>query len=373
MVDSLSPINSQMVAGLAIRKGFFLGSPNRMILSGNSLGGSSGVVAAVRVLYDDTMHGAGIDIADISFDGRTSTDMELCGILRSAQTVAAISLYSERSQRSTIELVNLQTSVHSASLSLMDSTLFDCTSIGTATSMSYQSEYEILSVGTDAGFVVLIDLFTGREVVRLKTDPCGVTKVKFNRAGQLVTCGSSAKNQIKLWDIREHHRDDPLGGGSTGSSCMSLSQQLSHSNSRRSSSAAYKNCFLGTTRVTAIATHPMQEKLVSGTGGGAVCLWDLRSGGKIDFAAHGQSITDILVHPARSDMVLSSSCDRTVRMVDTNSVSTANSHPSLCPVLYRDVSTIRSLACDCSTSSFSDASCTLLAAADAGGVTRLVI
>jgi len=289
MADSLSPINSQMVAGLAIRKGFFLGSPNRMILSGNSLGGSSGVVAAVRVLYDDTMHGAGIDIADISFDGRTSTDMELCGILRSAQTVAAISLYSERSQRSTIELVNLQTSVHSASLSLMDSTLFDCTSIGTATSMSYQSEYEILSVGTDAGFVVLIDLFTGREVVRLKTDPCGVTKVKFNRAGQLVTCGSSAKNQIKLWDIREHHRDDPLGGGSTGSSCMSLSQQLSHSNSRRSSSAAYKNSFLGTTRVTAIATHPMQEKLVSGTGGGAVCLWDLRSGGKIDFAAHGQS------------------------------------------------------------------------------------
>lgn len=72
-------------------------------------------------------------------------------------------------------------------------------------------------------------------------------------------------------------------------------------------------------------------------------------------------------------MVLSSSCDHTVRMVDTNSVSTADSHPSLCPVLYRDVSTIRSLACDCSTSSFSDASCTLLAAADAGGVTRLVI
>lgn len=218
--------------------------------------------------------------------------MELCGILRSAQTVAAISLYSERSLRSTIELVNLQTSIHSASLSpMMDSTLFDCTSIGTATSMSYQSEYEILSVGTEAGFVVLLDLFTGREVVRLKTDPCGVTKVKFNRAGQLVTCGCSAKNQIKLWDIREPHRDDdPLGGGSyssTGSSpCMTLSQQLSHSNSSRRGN---KNSFLGNTRVTAIATHPMQEKLVSGTGGGAVCLWDLRSGGKIDFEPHCQA------------------------------------------------------------------------------------
>ena len=86
-------------------------------------------------------------------------------------------------------------------------------------------------------------------------------------------------------------------------------------------------------------------------------------------------VTDILVHPARSDTLLSSSCDRTVRMVDTNSsLPMTDPHPSLCPVLHRDVSAIRSLHCDCSsTSSFSDASCTLLAAADAGGVTRLVI
>jgi len=356
-----------------------------MILSGNTLAGGSGIMAAVRVLYDNDVKG-GVDIADVSFFGRTSTDMELCGILRSAQTVAAISLYSETCQQSSIELVNLQTSIHSTSLSMMDSIQFECTSTGTVTSMSYQSDYEVLSVGTEAGFVVLLDLFTGKEVLRLKADPCGVSKVKFNRAGQLVTCGNSAKNQIKLWDIREHHRDASGNSSCSGSPSMSLCQQLSHSGGSHSQGgcsggAHKKNRFLGSPRLTAIATHPKQERLVSGTSDGAVYLWDLRSGCKIDFAPHYKSVTDILVHPTRSDIVLSSSSDGTVRVVDTNSscpsYATGTLNPSLtdsqCPVLHQDVSMIRSLDCDCSTSSFSDASCTLLAATDVGGVVRITI
>ena len=232
--------------------------------------------------------------------------------------------------------------------------------------------WKAMAVGSESGAVSIIDLYSGKEVSRVKVDPCGVAKVKFTRTGQLVTVGQSSKSQIKIWDLKA----SAVGNNSPA---MVLSQQLERNDDAELNTwnATQGGPWARLGRTTCVSLHPVQEKLVSGTSQGTVQVWDLRSAACLSFAPHAHAhmqpaagtfeissfchnlrswssitynvqyvqydinrvicnvlvlytfivVTDVQVHPRRLDTVLSSSTDGTVRSFDSNNSNNSSSNP----------------------------------------------
>lgn len=253
-------------------KGLFLGSNEKFIVGGNSPN------ANVQILQTGSL-GAQQKYNQLSnlFLNGVCTDLELCGVPRLAQTFAAVSSYSENAGSSSISMLNVDTAYDSATLTLQSNEpLFSDTF--NITSVSFCSDLELMAVGTEAGTVTIIDLYSGNEVSRVKVDPCGVAKVKFTRTGQLVTVGESSKSQIKIWDLK---------ASAVGSSnpVMVLSQQMEDENSPTWQDSSGTRARRSAT--TCVGLHPVQEKLVSGTSQGVVQVWDLRSAACLSFSPHG--------------------------------------------------------------------------------------
>ena len=68
--------------------------------------------------------------------------------------------------------------------------------------ITFNSELELLAGATEAGDVIVWDLYYGKEISRVRADAAGVNKLKFMKNGQLVTVGNSEGCQIKVWDFR---------------------------------------------------------------------------------------------------------------------------------------------------------------------------
>lgn len=274
-------------SSLSINKGRFLGATDHVIISGN-LNNS----ASVHTLY-------GADkVADVCLNNRKSFDMELIGIARTSQTFAVLNSMNRFDRLNSIDLINLETSIHTTSMSLVDRSLFTADHHSNhIASMSYFSDYELLAVGTDSGYVILFDLFLGIEVYRFKAGACGINKVKFTKTGSLITVGLSNKNQIKIWDLKSN---DCLG--LTQRPVMTLSQQLTYnpsihrnSNQHQQHQQQYSSSFINT-----IAMHPMiSDKLMSGDQYGQILLWDLRSEGSIAFQPHHKPSKIIIIISVR--------------------------------------------------------------------------
>jgi len=260
-------------------KGLFLGSTQRFIIGGNCPSASVQVLQTLEQGNGNQKLG---QAANLHLKGVCS-DLELCGVPRLAQTFAAVATYSEHGSGSSISMLNVETYHDSTSLAFQSNeALFKDTF--NITSISFCSDLELMAVGSESGAVSIIDLYSGKEVSRVKVDPCGVAKVKFTRTGQLVTVGQSAKSQIKIWDLK-------ASAAGNSSPAMVLSQQLERNDDTEHNS-------WGDTpggprarpgRTTCVSLHPVQEKLVSGTSQGTVQVWDLRSAACLSFTPHAQA------------------------------------------------------------------------------------
>lgn len=253
-------------------RGTYLGSKDRILVGGNA---PCGIMQILYSQQNDHKH-LFRSVTDQHLKG-LCTDFELCGIPRLAKTVIAVALNDVSNASSSIELFDIESAPYEANLMDMQSNLM-LRENASISAISFCSELELLAVGNEAGFIVIFDLYSGREVSRLKADPCGINKVKFIRTGQLVTVGdSSNSSQIKIWDMK-------VGGGEKVQPAMVLSQQLTHFDAKIHYSS---NCECHSTRFSSIASHPMKEKIVTGCADtGAVLLWDLRSESSIKFSPH---------------------------------------------------------------------------------------
>lgn len=258
------------VVSQSICRGVFLGSNEKVITGGNA------PTANVQILFsqqgNSNQTNSFAKVSDLYLSG-ICADLELCGIPRLAQTFAAVALMDPVAHSNSVSMVNIETYTDTATLSLRDNNGTIHKDSFNITSVSFCSDLELMAVGTEAGFVTIVDVYSGQEVSTMKVDPSGINKVKFMRTGQLITVGDSSKSQIKVWDLKAGGTNEPV---------MTLSQQLSDSagngGARRS-------------RTTCVAVHPVQEKLVSGTSRGLVHLWDLRSAASIAFSPHAMDAT----------------------------------------------------------------------------------
>eukprot|EP01032_Pedospumella_encystans_P018376 gene18376-20922_t len=363
-------------------KGLFLGSTERFIVGGNCPSASVQVLQSLEQGSQKLGQAANLHLNGVC------SDLELCGVPRLAQTFAAVATYSEHGSGSSISMLNVETYHDSTSLAFQSAeALFKDTF--NITSISFCSDLELMAVGSESGAVSIIDLYSGKEVSRVKVDPCGVAKVKFTRTGQLVTVGQSSKSQIKIWDLKA----SAVGNNSPA---MVLSQQLERNEDTELNTwnATQGGPRARPGRTTCVSLHPVQEKLVSGTSQGTVQVWDLRSAACLSFAPHTHAhmqpaaVTDVQVHPRRLDTVLSSSTDGTVRSFDSNNSSNSNSNhfngfnsrgaltvfgndaPSegMYQVICSDPGAINSMDCDNSSDT-----CVLLAVSSTGSAIRVAI
>ncbi len=329
----------------SIVNGRFLGSKDRVILAGNSPN------ANLQIHYSSFKNGNEgrkqfLKKSEVTLSGNC-TAMELCGIPRQAKTYAAVARVNRQNGQGLIPLVDVETSVNAANLYAHDDkeyALFD--NFCPYTSLSFQSDHELLATSTESGEIIVYDLYAGKEVSRVRADPTGVSKVRFTRTGQLVSIGDSgSKAQIKIWDLRSQQR---------AGLALSISQQLS---SRHTPSSSPTGVTSGSRsfspqppsssapHYTSVCPHPMQDKIMCGTSSGAVAVWDLRNAASsscMEFQPHHSrgerrtvvcnllplflqyfattltthficvlvlSVTDLLVHPVQQDIVLTCSAD----------------------------------------------------------------
>jgi WD40 repeat protein len=259
----------------SVVKCMFLGSRDKAIVAGDAPS------AEVQVLYGAADVGNDESFQPVARSQHTGTctDFELCGVGRLGRTFGAVALWDMHNSESTVSLLNLDTDLSGASISVHSATLVkDSVPIS---SLSFSSEMELLAVANEGGIVSVRELSSGRTVCNIKADPCGVKKVLFTRTGQLVTVGESTKAQIKIWDLRAAGNNQATLVLATDLSDSIASPHIGHD--RRGTSA------------TCVCLHPVHEKLVSGCADGSVQLWDLRSSTNLTFRSHGNSSGTTLI------------------------------------------------------------------------------
>ena len=190
----------------------FLGSQNRIIVAGNS-DTSHGIIQIQYVEQDNKFHNK----CELAFTGCSVTAAEICGSSQTGKSYLAVATLpanvhgfgsSSSSSSSSSSNTNQNTS-RCAAVCLVDiedgANLKYATTLqhspndisSTLTSLSFYGDQEILAAANDAGDVTLWDLSTGKELRRFCADASGITKVEFNRSGQLLTCGLSISNQVR--------------------------------------------------------------------------------------------------------------------------------------------------------------------------------
>ena len=112
----------------------------------------------------------------------------------------------------------------------------------------------LLSLGREDGTVLSWDLNAGKEVYRFNADACGVKKVQYLRTGQLLTLSSSNGGlntpQLKIWDLRAKDQ------------CIFALGRQSKGADKENVDTKRK------ARYTCVRSHPIDEKILTGTSTG---------------------------------------------------------------------------------------------------------
>lgn len=184
------------------------------------------------------------------------------------------------------------------------------------TSLSFYSDQEILAAATDSGLVILWDLYADKEIRRFTADSCGLTKLEFTRAGQLLTCGQSTSAQLHIWDVRT---------SLYSSSMSSLVPSDSPSNVRVSAVKCYRHpkSSMETQSqphlyYSSISSQSIYNKIICGTSRGSIAIWDLRSEVVSEFQTYSpqSTVTAVLAHPWRQDLLISASSTGEIKSSD---------------------------------------------------------
>lgn len=308
--------------GLSLKAGRFLGSKDRVLVAGNGFNGtavgnkSSGTT--VQVLYskfDNEVDGPShfVPTSELNLNGRCS-DLELCGVPRLAKTFAAVTKSNPNTGAGSISLIDVETSISSSILTEIEAK-GDLTSQSSSfcpySAITFDSNTEILAAATEAGEVILWDMYSGKEISRTIADACGVNKLKFLKTGQLVTVGNSVDCQIKLWDLKVAPTSwTTVFSRGLCKNYQSSSNYASHPSKRHP-------------RYTSLLCHPVQDKIISGTATGSMVVWDLRSEVPVEHQVQSSRITDSIMHPRQIEHIVSASTDGTVNCFNMN-YSTAN-------------------------------------------------
>eukprot|EP01036_Dinobryon_divergens_P030991 gene30991-40321_t len=251
---------------MTLSSGKFLGSKDRVAIAGNC------PYASVEVIYieqetptfDNNSEGDNVftKTSGLYLDKGACIDFELCGIPRLARVFGAIAKTNPITLGGSISLVDIHTSYDTSSLeSKADEEYSQFDSFCPYTSLTFNSNQEVLVAGCEDGAVVSWDMNTNQEIHRFYGDACGVNKVKFMQTDQLITLGSATGRHARQQEVSYH----------------------------------------------------------TGLVLGSIIIWDLRSGVSEEYHTHSSPVTDCMVHPSQHDTIVSSSLGGQVKAFNASS------------------------------------------------------
>ena len=313
----------------------FLGSQNRIIVAGNS-DTCHGIIQIQYVEQDNTFHNK----CELAFKGCSVTAAEICGSSQTGKSYLAVatlpanvhsfestnsssSSHNQNTSRcAAVRLVDIEAAVDGANLKeaiTLQHSSHDTTS-STLTSLSFYGDQEILAAANDAGDVILWDLSSGKEIRRFCGDASGITKVEFNRSGQLLTCGWTTSNQLSLWDIRCSVRRG-VNVPSVASVKRVRALQHHHEDGEQHTGSSSNTFWMPPAPLfyTSVSSQSLYNKVLCGTSQGSVAIWDLRSEvvtAEYHIHACNAHVTALLAHPWKQDLLISASADGTIKTTD---------------------------------------------------------
>jgi WD40 repeat protein len=242
---------------ISLINGNFLGSKDRIIVAGNSPSSNIGIQYIVKDI--NTGESYFQNKFELSFSG-ICTGVEICGVSRLAKSfVAVANTASNGSGKSSIELVNVEADVEEAYMKHEQS--LQSTSGSAYTSLSFYGDQELLAGATDAGDVILWDLYTGKELRRFCADSCGVNKIEFTRSGQLLSSGMSSSAQLYIWDIRTQNTTPSLSSSPISDIQVDVAPIRKFQHPNEVSQNSY---------YTSISSQSIYNKIICGTSKGTI-------------------------------------------------------------------------------------------------------
>ena len=307
--------------------GKFLGSRDRLVVVGNSPSSNVGI----QYVVEDEQSGESYfqNKCELLLNG-TCTGMEICGVSRLAKSFIAVSNTDQGGNgKSSIDLIDVETDISDATMRKAHT--IESASSSAYTSLSFYSDQEILAAATDSGSVILWDLYSGAEIRRFVADSCGVSKLEFTRSGQLLTCGQSTSAQLHVWDIRTNFQDSlnqqqisqssmtslPIIGNGGGVK-VSAVRALKHPTQQSDPMSMSYSYHPSNIQYTSLSSNSIYNKIICGTSNGSIAIWDLRSEIISEFQPYSalSSVTAVLAHPWRQDLLISASSCGSVRSTD---------------------------------------------------------
>eukprot|EP01031_Cornospumella_fuschlensis_P031349 gene31349-37887_t len=294
----MEPIHSP----LNVVSGRILGMPNCVLVAGNS---SSG---AIEVYLSQFVNG---------FDGKTKTStaanlhfaeqnrvtaVELCGIPRLHKTYAAVACLDTGKYTSNIDFVNIEVGPSSASLTpVTNIDTSSLTSSSALTALAYDLDSGCLAVGSESGELLIRDLHSDKLLWRDNVESTQINKIKFLSSGQIVMASNTLASPAKIVDLK------------TGSVVMSITPPPT---------APFPAPHATRDGFVSLAAHTLYNQVYCGGRDGRVLVWDTRAGQGLYHHPHSSTVTDMLLHPAHSDQLITSSLDGTVKIFRPSDLST---------------------------------------------------
>jgi hypothetical protein len=216
--------------------------------------------------------------------------------------------------------------------------------LGCFTSLSYDIYTKYLSISTDSGDVLVIDMNTAQEISRFKADVCGCSQIKFQRSDALISIGRSLTSQLKVWDIRS----------STTTSIVKSVKTFHHApgtGMKRTFQNVHQNNIVTPFSYSCLCPHTAQDRVLCGTTCGYIFEWDLRLGAVEGFNPHGAKVTALQYDTSgygNTSKFFSTSADGTLKHTDTtlyqSTTLISETSATVCSLDY-DVDSNRLLAC----------------------------
>lgn len=250
-----------VVTSLNLISGRFLWSSDRVIVAGN--GGSS---ASVEVYLSLPPAGSSlVKAAQVSVENGHAHALEVCGIPRLAKTFAALGGANSVTGRGRVDFFDLEVGPRAASLQPSDSTLAQSIEHDyPITALSFNGDRETLVGGSEAGQLLVWDLYTQQQVLALQADALRVNKVQFTPSGQVAVAGSTRLSPAKIFDLR--------------------SGQVAHTLDAREAQPSLTSA--GPHGVLSLQVHPTAQQVFCGDRNGGVAAWDLRTNRALHFQPH---------------------------------------------------------------------------------------
>jgi WD40 repeat protein len=297
----MSYYHSHAKLGLTIEAGSFVGGESEIMVAG-----SSG--KHLNVKYFDYKDGelhceSSNEVASKS----SCTSMEVCGDQMDGKAYVALALVGGRNDGSSTLSLHDFTAAADRDDGDNDASPVVVPHEYAISALSFSSDQRVLGAASECGTVSLYDFPLMEAFRKLRVDACGVNDAVFDRNGQLVIAGRSAVMGPQIWDIRLP--DDQarvlamgpdaalFGGGGGGGSGVR---------------GGVKPGVL-----TCVQPHVVKNTVYAGSEDGVVSEWDVRNAVRpVDSVRmHHDRVTALVLHPTRSDAVVSGSTDGSVQAV----------------------------------------------------------